>query len=98
MGIKVKTNANIYTVRITHKPQLTLPEPLSRLLNLKDGEQVIVTAEGKIIPFKEPLPANQSGFAKLIGIFKAPSPDKKIDFNNYMTKHGYEELDGKESL
>ena len=97
MGVKVKTSANVYTVRITRKPQLSLPEPLSRLLNLKDAEQVIVTSEGKIIHFKD-LPAKQPGFARLIGIFKAPSPDKKIDFKNYMTKHGYEELNGKESL
>lgn len=35
---------------------------------------------------------------KLIGIFKASFPGEKIDFSKIMTRHGYEDLDGKAHL
>ncbi len=35
---------------------------------------------------------------KLVGIFKASFPGEKIDFSKIMTRHGYEELDGKAHL
>jgi len=35
---------------------------------------------------------------KLIGIFKASFPGETIDFSKIMTRHGYEELDGKAHL
>ena len=35
---------------------------------------------------------------KLIGIFKASFPEETIDFSKIMTRHGYEELDGKAHL
>jgi len=47
---------------------------------------------------REQLPTRTPDLTKLIGIFKAAFPGEKIDFSKIMTRHGYEELNGKTHL
>lgn len=61
-------------------------------------QEVLAGVGEKEIQLREQLHTRTPDLTKLIGIFKAAFPGEKIDFSKIMTRHGYEELDGKAHL
>ena len=61
-------------------------------------QEALADAEEKEIRLRKQPQTQTPDLTKLIGIFKASFPGEMIDFSKIMTRHGYEEIDGKAHL
>ena len=87
------------TVRFSKSQELILPESLGKTLGLREGDRVEVQRQDDVLRIQRKESVRSPGpLTELAGIVSSSRPVGSVDVEQYMDKHGYEQVNGRSGL
>ena len=84
-------------VKVSDEPDIHIPTCLSKQLDLAEGDQVEFVRLGHLLALRKLYHVSRPhSLRHLAGIVKSSRPKASVDVAQYMTKRGYESLDGQQ--
>lgn len=88
---------SLVKIKLSDEPDLHIPASLGNQLGLTTDDQVEVVRSGNEITLRKPPVASPSRpLRQLAGLIKSSRPTASVDVGSFMTKRGYEDLNGRQ--
>ncbi len=84
------------TVRFSNSQELIIPESLGKTLGLREGDRVEVQRQDDVLRIERKQAVRSLGpLTDLARIITSSRPVGSVDVEQFMEKHGYEQINGR---